>query len=127
VLLSPGNTTAQWVFGPGTKKSVNDDPRAIALANPATYVESSALAFLLLHGTADTLVSPSQTLLLHNALRAKGVDSTRYVLTGAGHGDVSFILGDVKAGHPWSTQKVMGLMVRFLDQHLKSSARAHTK
>jgi acetyl esterase/lipase len=119
VLLSPGNSTAQWVYGPGTKKSVSDDPRAIARANPATYVNSSDPAFLLFHGTADKLVSPSQTLLVHNALRAKGVESTRYLLRGAGHGDVSF-MGDAKAGYAWSTHRVMGIMVTFLGKHLKS-------
>jgi hypothetical protein len=58
-------------------------------------------------------------LLLHNALRAKRVGSTPYVLTGAGHGDLSF-MGDPKAGYAWSTQKVMGVIVTFLGKHLKS-------
>jgi acetyl esterase/lipase len=110
VLRSPGNSTAQWVYGPGTKKSVSDAPRAIARANPAAYVDSSDPPFLLFHGTADKLVSPSQTLLVHNALRARGVESTRYLLTGAGHGDAS-VTGDAKAGSAWSTQKVMDIMV----------------
>jgi acetyl esterase/lipase len=118
VLLSPGNSAAQWVYGPSTKKSVSDDPRAIARANPATYVDSSDPPFLLFHGTADKLVSPSQTLLLHNALRAKSVDSTRYVVTGASHGDLSF-MGAAKAGYAWSTQEVMGIIVTFLGKHLK--------
>jgi len=50
--------------------------------------------------------------------RAKRVDSTRYVLTGASHGDLSF-MGDAKAGYAWSTQKVMGIIVTFLGKHLK--------
>jgi acetyl esterase/lipase len=115
--VAPGNSTAAYVYGPGTKKSITADPAAVARANPVTYVDSSDPAFLLFHGSADTLVSPSQTLLLHTALRAKGVDSTRYVLTGAGHGDLAF-MGDAKAGLPWTTQKVMGDMVQFLGKHL---------
>jgi len=47
------------------------------------------------------------------------VGSTPYVLTGAGHGDLSF-MGDPKAGYAWSTQKVMGVIVTFLGKHLKS-------
>ena len=39
--------------------------------------------------------------MLHNALTAAGAHSTRYVLEGAGHGDLSF-LGDSKSGLPWS-------------------------
>jgi acetyl esterase/lipase len=118
-VLSPGNTTAQWVFGPGTKKSVTDDPAAIALADPAMYVHSLDPPFLLFHGTADRLLSPSQTLLMQNALRAEGVESTRYLLAGAGHGDMSF-MGDAKAGKAWSTREVMEIIVTFLGRHLKS-------
>jgi acetyl esterase/lipase len=116
---APGNFTAQWVFGPGTKKSVTQDPKAVAAANPATYADKSDPPFLLLHGSADTLVSPSQTLLVHNALRAKGVDSTRIVVRGAGHGDLAF-MGDARSGALWSTQAVMGKITSFVGKNLGS-------
>jgi dipeptidyl aminopeptidase/acylaminoacyl peptidase len=58
---------------------------AMVAANPVGYVTASSPPFLLLHGIADQLVSPSQTLILHNALRANGVDTTRYVVEGADH------------------------------------------
>jgi acetyl esterase/lipase len=117
-VAAPGTPSAQWVFGPGTTKSVNDDPAAIARANPATYADSSDPAFLLFHGSADHLVSPSQTLLVHDALLANGVDSTRYVLSGADHGDLAF-LGQPEAVIPWSTRKAMNLIVRFLHEHIR--------
>ena len=44
---------------------------------------------------------------------AAGASSTRYVLDGAGHGDLSF-LGDSKSGLPWSTKQAMGIIVDFL-------------
>ncbi|MBU2700505.1 fermentation-respiration switch protein FrsA (DUF1100 family) [Sporomusaceae bacterium BoRhaA] len=44
--------------------------------------------FLLMHGDKDTLVSPSQTEILHQALIAQGIESTRYVVKGAKHGGV---------------------------------------
>jgi acetyl esterase/lipase len=118
VYASPGSSTAQWVYGRGTGKSITDDPSAVAAADPATYADPSDPAFLLFHGDDDRLVSPSQTLLVHNALRARGVDSTRYVLRGANHGDLSF-LGDTTSGIPWSTQKVMGIVTKFLGKHLE--------
>jgi acetyl esterase/lipase len=118
--LAPGTGTAQFVFGPGTKKSLKDDPTAVAAADPATYADSSDPAFVILHGSDDHLVSPSQTLTLHNTLRAKEVDSTRYVLKGADHGDLSFIGGDSKAAQMWSTKEVMGHIVTFLGKHLGS-------
>jgi acetyl esterase/lipase len=113
-----GNSAAQWVYGPGTKKSVADRTSEVAAADPGTHISSRTAPFVLFHGSADNLVSPSETLTLHTALRAKGIDSTRYVLTGAGHGDLSFT-GDTSAVLPWSTQETMGHIVDFLGQHLK--------
>ncbi len=87
---------------------------ASTTANPLTYVRASAPPFLLFHGNQDRMVSPSQTLILHDALTAAGARSTRYVVDGAGHGDLSFI-GDTQSGLPWSTRKVMNLIVDFLN------------
>jgi dipeptidyl aminopeptidase/acylaminoacyl peptidase len=115
---SAGNLLAQFVFGPGIKLSVEDDPAKTVAANPATYVTPSSPPFVLLHGSADQLVSPSQTLTLHNALRAKGVDSTRYVVTGANHGDLTFMTGDTNAAKQWSSQQLVGDIVSFQDKHL---------
>jgi acetyl esterase/lipase len=86
---------------------------AMTAANPLTYIKAGAPPFLIFHGSQDRLVSPSQTLILHNALIALGANSTRYVLEGAGHGDLSF-LGDTKAGLPWSTNQTMRIIVDFL-------------
>ncbi|TDD57726.1 alpha/beta hydrolase [Kribbella antibiotica] len=114
VNYAQGNFLAKWVYGSGTKKSVKDPTPEVAAANPISYLSSKTSPFLLLHGSADRSVSPSQTLLLHNALRSKGIDSTRYVLTGADHGDLSFT-GDTKSGKPWSTQETMNHIVAFLN------------
>ena len=118
--LAAGTSSAKFVFGADTKKSLKDDPAAVAAADPSTYADSSDPAFVILHGSDDRLVSPSQTLTLHNTLRAKGVDSTRYVLKGANHGDLSFMGGDPEAGLKWSTQEVMGDIVTFLGKRLGS-------
>ena len=117
---APGNSLAQWVFGPGTKKSILNGPAAeVKAADPISYITSSTPPFVELQGTHDQLVSPSQTGLVNDALRAKGVESTRYLIKGADHGDLTFI-GNAKAALPWSTKKVMGLIVTFLHQHLGS-------
>jgi len=113
-----GNTAAQWVYGTGTKKSIATYTSQMAAADPSTHISSKTAPFVLFHGSADNLLSPSQTLTLHNDLRAKGIESTRYVLTGAGHGDLSFT-GDTTAALPWSTKETMGYIVDFLGKHLK--------
>jgi acetyl esterase/lipase len=88
---------------------------ATGTANPLKYIHADAPPFLILHGNQDRMVSPSQTLILHDALVATGVRSTRYVVDGAAHGDLSF-MGDTQSGLVWSTNKVMNLIVDFLNR-----------
>ena len=88
---------------------------ATTAANPLKYIQANAPPFLILHGNQDRLVSPSQTLLLHDALVAAGARSTRYVVDGAGHGDLAF-MGDTQSGLLWSTNQVMNLIVTFLNR-----------
>jgi acetyl esterase/lipase len=91
-------------------------------ANPLTYIRADAPPFLIFHGSKDRLVSPSQTLMLHNALLAAGSHSTRYVLDGSDHGDLAF-LGDKKSGLPWSARETMDIIVAFLKRSLGADAR----
>lgn len=118
---SPGIPMALYVNGLASTQSLQQDPTAATTANPITYASFGDPPFLVLHGSADNLISPSQTLILHQALRAAGVRSTRLVLAGARHGDLSFI-GDPVAGLPWTTNEVMGDIVAFLRWSL---ARGH--
>jgi acetyl esterase/lipase len=92
-----------------------DSVTATTAANPLKYIHANAPPFLIFHGNQDRMVSPSQTLILHDALVATGVRSTRYVVDGAAHGDLSF-MGDAQSGLLWSTNKVMNLIVDFLDR-----------
>jgi acetyl esterase/lipase len=115
------NSVAWWVYGMGSGTTFADDPDGAFRADPRTYVDSSTPPFLLFHGTDDRFVSPSQTLTLHNALRAAGADSTRYVLQGAGHGDLVFP-GHQESGLPWSSRQTMGYLIAFLREHLRERA-----
>jgi acetyl esterase/lipase len=114
------NIAAMFVNGRTSGKSLADDPEAAAESNPISHLDSTPTlpAFLLLHGTADPVISPSQTLLLHEALRAHGADSTRVVLLGAGHGDLA-VLADAEVGQPWSTRRTMDLITDFLRRTLQ--------
>ena len=114
---APGDTFAQWVYGPGTKRSIKDPTAEIQAANPASHISSRTPPFIEMHGTQDHFVSSSQTLIVHQALRAKGIESTRYVLVGADHGDLSYT-GDTNAAKPWNTQQTMGHILEFLNKHL---------
>ena len=116
----PDNFLAQYVNGPGSGKSLSDDPAAVARANPLTYVDRRDPAFQLFHGTDDRIASPSQSLILHNKLLAAGVTSTRYVIDGAGHGPLAVLNGNFTGVDDWSTTTVMDKSVRFLAKQLKN-------
>ncbi|WP_321373112.1 alpha/beta hydrolase [uncultured Draconibacterium sp.] len=98
----------QFIHGKNSGLTSLDKPEEVAKANPINYVDKNDPPFLFFHGTKDMTVSPSQTLLLHNALREKGVSSTRYVLEGAGHASAEF-----------SDPQVINIIIDFLDENLK--------
>lgn len=88
--------------------SILSDLEKAKKANPMTYISDKTPPFLLMHGDADKVVSPSQTQILHEALVAKGVDSTRYIVKGADH-----------AGFLWYQPEIMDIVIKFLDKNLK--------
>lgn len=56
-------------------------------SSPSTFAVAGVAPTLLLHGSNDVIVAPSQSLLLHNKLTAANVPSQYIVYAGAGHGD----------------------------------------
>ncbi|MBR1438475.1 MAG: alpha/beta hydrolase [Synergistaceae bacterium] len=112
---SAGATEALWALGTptfgGKDGGVLAHPEETAYASPITYVEKNAgnlVPMLLMHGDKDTLVSPGQTDLLYQALKAKGVETERYIVKNAAHG-----------GPYWVQEPVMKVMVDFFDKYLK--------
>jgi acetyl esterase/lipase len=85
--------------------------------NPVDLVRPGAPAFLLVHGDDDRIIPPAQTLVLHEALRAAGADSTRYLLTGAGHGRLALSRTQARL---WTSVQVMTVIKDFLDRQLTS-------
>lgn len=108
-----GATEALWLKGSpvfnGRAGGVQDYPEEAEKANPIHYISDKTPPFLLMHGSADTVVSPSQTEILHQALLARGIDSARYVVPGAAHGGVY-----------WVQPEVLDLVVSFFNAHLKN-------
>ena len=98
----------QYIHGKNSGLTSLDKPEVVAKANPVNYVDKNDPPFLIFHGSNDRLVSPSQTLLVHTALLKAGVESTRYSVTGAGHG-----------GPQYSSPEVLKIMIDFLNKKLK--------
>jgi dipeptidyl aminopeptidase/acylaminoacyl peptidase len=103
-----------YLGAPG--KALVEIPDEVHAADPVTYINPSTAPFLLLHGTGDVLIAPSQTQRVHKALLAAGVDSTRYLLRGAGHGDMA--VSDPVSGLPWSSTTTMAIITDFLHRQL---------
>jgi len=69
-------------------------PEKAKTANPITYVTPDEPPFYIMHGTGDELVPHSGSVLLNEALKKAGVDSTFISLEGYSHGDSRFNTGD---------------------------------
>ena len=109
---SPGIPEAMWVKGvpgfSGPDGGVKDFPEESKKASPLYYVSDKAVPMLFMHGDKDTLVSPSQTDKLYQALKAQGIEAERYVVPGAAHGGIY-----------WVQEPVMKVMVDFFNKYLK--------
>ena len=112
----PGNPVARYVHGPDAR-FIRDNARTLRAADPVSHVGPDSPPFLLFHGGDDRLISPVQTAVLHRALRAAGADSTRYLVNGAGHGDIAVKGGEEKY---WTTEPMMRIIVDFLDRTLRA-------
>lgn len=93
-------------FG-GVDGGILAHPLAAERANPINYVNKNSAPMLLMHGTADDVVSPAQTDLLFQALKSCGVEAERYIIPNAGHSD-----------DYWQQDEVFDIITEFLSAHL---------
>lgn len=84
------------------------DPSRSRFPELTGLVTPKAPPFLILHGTADTMVPPSHGEELYQALRQAGVEADLALIEGAQHTDVHFVQPPIKEE-----------MLSFLDRHLK--------
>ncbi|MEM6722820.1 MAG: alpha/beta hydrolase [Bacteroidota bacterium] len=75
--------------------SIYKDREKAQSANPINYVSEQSSPFHLAHGDRDVLTNYHQSVLLYEALRAKGVEATCQILTGLPHADVGFNRSDL--------------------------------
>ena len=66
--------------------TIQENLDKVATANPITYISTDDPAFLIAHGTKDSLVSFNQSELLYYALEEKRVDKTLITVEDGGHG-----------------------------------------
>ncbi|HZO89382.1 MAG TPA: alpha/beta hydrolase [Chthonomonadaceae bacterium] len=90
-------------------KTQDQAPALYRDGSPILYVSGRAAPFLILHGTADTLVPIDQSQRLYNALRRAGVEATFVPMEKDGHGFL----------RPQNQQKAHALIEDFFARHLK--------
>ncbi|HEY2654077.1 MAG TPA: alpha/beta hydrolase [Solirubrobacteraceae bacterium] len=109
------------------------DPALLRACNPVAHVTPAAPPFLIMHGTADLVVAPDQSKLLHEALVSAGVESTLYFLEGVSHGFFNGRLLEQRPTRPVRVFSSAGgehreldgppptleLIERFFDRHLR--------
>ena len=90
---------------PQMLQSLNGVP--VEATNPISYITKDSAPMLLMHGTADNIVSPKQTDLLFQALKSAGVEAERYLVPNANHAD-----------DYWQQDEVAELIIEFLDRYV---------
>ena len=108
----PGAIASMFVNGvpyfTGTGGGILENLDAAAKANPINYITKNSAPMLLMHGTADNIVSPAQTDLLFQALKNHGIEAERYLIPNANHAD-----------EYWQQTEVLEVITEFLEAHLK--------
>ena len=95
----PGAVEAMFINGvpnfTGTGGSISAYPENVAKANPLNYITKNSAPMLLMHGTADSIVSPSQSDILFQALKNAGVEAERWLIPNAKHSDDYWLQDEV--------------------------------
>ena len=94
-------------YGKKPMGTIAENKEKALWASPIGHLHSDLPPFLILHGTADKMVTTLQSEHLYNDLKACNVPATFYLLEDAGHGD-----------DPWFQQPIIDLIVEWFKQQL---------
>ncbi|MBS5792560.1 MAG: alpha/beta hydrolase [Sutterella sp.] len=120
VHASPAVTEALLVHGYAFRNfegaSILSDKKKALAASALGHVDGTEPPVLLMHGTADKLVSPLQSKRMYEALKAKGTDVSYILLKGAGHAD-----------DPWFQPQAIARVVNWLKLKLGGEKARESK
>lgn len=107
-------------FGTFPGATIDSDPGKALAASSLGHAKGSKPPFLIMHGTADALVSPMQSAHLYEALKA-GQNKVDYILVeGAGHGDLYWYQAPV-------IDRVVNWFRQTLGEPIKGAAKAASR
>jgi acetyl esterase/lipase len=95
-------------------QAFGQDPEVLESASPVNYVSKGAPPFLILHGSGDQLVPPSQSQELHARLNAAGVPTDLVIVENAGHTFPRSIGENISPTH----QEIKKMIANFFDRNL---------
>ena len=85
-----------------------ENHKFLATMSPEGYLSANTPPHLILHGTADEMVSARESERYYDALIQAGAEADLVLLEGAGHCDQAF-----------SQPEVQGIILEFFNQYLK--------
>ena len=108
---SPAVTEALLINGPAFRNfagaSISESSEKALQASPVGHVKGSIPPFLIMHGSADSLVSPLQSAKIFKALKNNGTDVEYTLVSGAEHGDYRWYQPEViKRIVSWFSKKL---------------------
>lgn len=109
MFTSNAQVVAGRIFG-----STSRDDSILVKASPVTYITPDDPPFLILQGDQDHVVPMEQSQILHDRLKAGGVQSTLVIVKNAGHG----FTPEGGAISPSRTE-LSKMIADFFDQHLR--------
>lgn len=98
---SKSSPESQLIGGP-----IQENVAKVARANPITYLSPADPPFLIMHGDADRLVSVRQSMLFHQELKKKNIQSELVIIKGGGHGG-------------FDPARTRPQIIQFFNRHLK--------
>lgn len=108
---SPTSTEALLVngvsYGEDTAHAITDVEKSAKFASPINHVKKGLAPFLLMHGDADTIVSPYQAEEMEARLKENDVSVDRVTIEGANHATVEWYQPEViKLVADWLVEKL---------------------
>jgi acetyl esterase/lipase len=82
-----GNTALSSLLATAVGTTPTQNPSIYPLSSPLNFITNTAPPTILLHGSRDPLVSPSQSQLVKDKLTTQGVINQYVLYPGLGHGD----------------------------------------
>ena len=92
---------------PSVNQGLNSNPSKLKSSNPISYISKNTTPCLIMHGGMDTIMSVTESKLLHNSLCENGIESEFYFIRNAQH-----------SGVVWEQDQIVNIIIDFLKRNV---------